>query len=184
MEQKHVSAEQKLEEINSLHPNLQFTLEREKDKQLPVLDMKILRDQPTGKLSSTWYNKPTDTGLIMNYHALAPKRYKRSVVSGFVHRIHRSCSSWHNFHNSLEKAKRVLEKNQYPPTFYEPIIRQALHDVLKVPSSDQQPVPRSEHSSTIERRPLIIQYRGKCTEEYARALHKIMALCVPYIPAI
>ena len=178
MEQKHVSAEQKLEEINSLHPNLQFTLEREKDQQLPVLDMKILRDQPTGKLSSTWYNKPTDTGLIMNYHALAPKRYKRSVVSGFVHRIHRACSSWQNFHTSLEKAKRVLEKNQYPPTFYEPIIRQALHDVLKVPSSDQQPVPRSEHSSTIERRPLIMQYRGKCTEEYARALHKIMAPCV------
>ena len=161
-----------------IHPNLQFTLEREKDQQLSVLDMKILHDQPTGKLSSTWYNKPTDTGLIMNYHALAPKRYKRSVVSGFVHRIHRACSSWQNFHNSLEKAKRVLEKNQYPPTFYEPIIRQALHNVLKVPSSDQQPVPRSEHSSTIERRPPIIQYRGKCTEEYARALHKIMAPCV------
>jgi len=24
-----------------------------------------------GRLSSTWHNKPTDTGLILNYHALA-----------------------------------------------------------------------------------------------------------------
>ena len=113
----------------------------------------------------------------MNYHAMAPKRYKRSVVSGFVHRIHRACSSWGNFHTSIEKAKRVLEKNQYPPTFYEPIIRQAINDVLKVPS-EEHPAPQTKTSNTIERKQLITQYRGKCTEEYARALHKIEAPCV------
>ena len=32
--------------------------------------------------------------------------------------------------------------------------------------------------NTIERKQLITQYRGKCTEEYARALHKIEAPCV------
>lgn len=41
----------------------------------------------TDQLSSTWYNKPTDTGLILNYHALAPRRFKQSVVSGFLHPI-------------------------------------------------------------------------------------------------
>ena len=110
-----VKAEAKLMEINSLHPNLKFTSEVEQQQsqvpqsRIPFLDMCIMHDNMTGQLSSTWYNKPTDTGLIMNYHALAPKRYKRSVVSGFVHRIHRACSSWHYFHESLEKAKRILE---------------------------------------------------------------------------
>ena len=75
-----------------------------------------------GNLSSTWYNKPTDTGLILNYHALAPRRYKKSVVSGFVHRIVRACSKWQHVHESLEKAKKVLEQNQYPPTFYNPTL--------------------------------------------------------------
>ena len=112
----------------------------------------------------------------MNYHSLAPKRYKRSVVSGFVYRIYRACSSWENFHNSLDKAKRILEKNQYPPTFYEPIIRRALNDILGV-SSDQQPVPQGQNTG-IERKPIFIQYRGKYTEDYARALHKIKAPCV------
>ena len=95
---------QKLEQINKLHPALGFTIEREVDGQIAFLDMKISNVQ--GVLSSTWYNKPTDTGLIMNFHALAPKRYKRSVVSGFVHRIHRSCSNWPNFYTSLEKPSR------------------------------------------------------------------------------
>ena len=92
-------------EINSLHRNLGFTCDPEQNLQLPVLDMKVIRDAETGELSSTWYSKPTDTGLIMNFHALAPKRYKRSVVSGFVHRIHRSCSTWPLFHESIKKAK-------------------------------------------------------------------------------
>ena len=55
--------------------------------------------------------------LLMNFHALAPKRYKKSVVSGFVHRIFRACSSWNNFQDGLERAKSILEKNQYPPNF-------------------------------------------------------------------
>ena len=115
-ERKCQHAVQELNNINALHPNLKFTEETENEQHdLPVLDMKIHHDHNNGTLSSTWYNKPTDTGLIMNYHALAPKRYKRSVVSGFVYRIHRACSSWESFHSSMEKAKRILEKNHYPP---------------------------------------------------------------------
>ena len=103
IEIKQPSVEQKLKEINKLHKNLQFTIERENNKSLPFLDMNIIHDHETGKLSSTWYNKPTDTGLIMNFHTLAPKRYKRSVVLEFVHRIYRACSSWEIFIKALIK---------------------------------------------------------------------------------
>ena len=49
----------------------------------------------------------------MNYHALAPKCYKRSAMEGFVHRVYRACSSWNNFHDSVEKVKMILQRNQY-----------------------------------------------------------------------
>ena len=62
-------SDEKLEEINKLHKNLDFTKESEKNKQLVVLDMCITNNN--GSLSSTWYTKPTDTGLVMNFHALA-----------------------------------------------------------------------------------------------------------------
>ena len=81
--------ESQLSEINSLHPNLKFTLEVQNDK-LPFLDICIEHHEST--LSSTWYCKPTDTGLILNFHAMAPKRYKRSVIQGFVYQIYRACS--------------------------------------------------------------------------------------------
>ena len=82
-EMKSSNIENKLAEINNLHPNLTFTMEKQNDGKIPFLDMIINNSE--GNLSSTWYNKPTDTGLILNYHALAPRRYKKSVVSGFVH---------------------------------------------------------------------------------------------------
>ena len=118
--------EDKLQQNNSLHPNFSFTNEYQNpiDKSLAYLDMRMFNND--GHLSSTWYTKPTDTGLVMNFYALAPKKYKKSVVAGFVHRIYRACSSWSYFHQSLEKAKKILRENQYPEQFYEPIISAAL----------------------------------------------------------
>ena len=86
--------DEKLKEINNLHPNLKFTIKLEKDGKIPFLDMFLIRKENC--VESTWYYKPTDTGLVMNLQALAPKRYKRGVVSGFVHRIYRACSTWEN----------------------------------------------------------------------------------------
>ena len=105
---KTENIDQKLSEINSYHPALEFTIEKETDNSLPFLDMRIIRKDC--KLSSTWYSKPTDTGLIMNFHSFAPQKYKQSVVSGFVYRIYRSFSSWANFHMSLERAKKILNQ--------------------------------------------------------------------------
>ena len=61
----------KFSEINKLHKCLQFTMEREQNGKLPVLDLTLIND--AGVLSSSWYSKPSDTGLVMNYHALAPR---------------------------------------------------------------------------------------------------------------
>lgn len=166
-----------LRAINELHPMLQFTIEREIDGRLAFLDMLIIRLNQ--KLSSTWYNKPTDTGLVMNYLALSPKKYKRSVVSGFVHRIFRACSTWENFHSSLSRAKRILERNQYPPQFYEPIIHQALEKlIVKSQQDNHQAAGENESQEKPDEVPklmIFLQYRGKVTEDFCRALKKCSA---------
>ena len=136
-----------------------------------------------GVLSSTWYSKTTDTGLILNYHSLAPKRYKRSVMSGFVHIIYRAFSRWQLFYTSLSKAKAVLEHNQYPPTFYEPIIQQTLCDfvILEVTQEQQTAIDNSAPSSKVEpdtpKYSIFIQHRGKSTEDYKSKLHQCKGLC-------
>jgi len=187
---KRCEIEEKLAEINNLHPNLSFTIEREVQGTLPFLDMQLIHKDNT--ISSTWYSKPTDTGLILNYHSLAPRRYKRSVVSGFVHRLFRACSTWKHFHDSMQRAKVMLERNQYPPNFYEPIINQTLNDILVAANQPEDRAGVNDSSTTTSppnvvsptsrqeetpKRAIFIQYRGKCTEDFARSLHKCQAPC-------
>ena len=172
---KRSCMEQKLEEIN-IHKNLEFTLETEVEHNLSFLDVRLIHDHETGKLSSMWYFKPTDTGLIMNYHALAPKWYKCSVVSGFIYQIYHACSAWQNFHDSLGKAKCILEKNQYPPSFYDHIIKKTLDSIVgEVKHPTEKPSIQSNTRSG--KVALFIQYREKCSKDYARALHKINVPC-------
>ena len=64
------------ERAKMLHPNLELTIEKE-NNELPFRDMLIKRDN--GKLSSSWYSKPTDTGVTMN-PACAPTKYKWNIV--------------------------------------------------------------------------------------------------------
>ena len=168
--------ESKLTEINTLHPNFKFTIEYERDGQLPFLDLCIIH---TGKqLSSTWYTKPTDTGLIMNFHAVAPRRYKRSVVNGFVHRIYRSCSDWNHFNTSLDKAKQILERNQYPPEFYDPVIAAAIEKLTAPTSQIQSKLLPSSTLATDNTTPsfqMMLQYRGRITDNVVRRLSNFEA---------
>ena len=60
---KITNMDQKLLDINRLHEALTFTRERKKDGSLPMLEMSILNEKRS--LSSTWYSKPSATGLMV-----------------------------------------------------------------------------------------------------------------------
>ena len=96
-----------------------------------------------------------------------------------MYRIYRACTSWELFHSSLEKAKQVLERNQYPPNFYDPIIKDTINKIIEEQQSQHQKKDNSniEDNNQTRKIPLPIQYRGKCTEEYASALHRTNAPC-------
>ena len=176
MKQQFIQA--KLKEINALHPNLKFTLEVEAEGKLPFLDLCI--NHVTDKPSSIWYCKPTDTELIMKFHALSPKRYERSVVEGFVHRVHRACSSWENFH---EKVKMTLQRNQYPPNFYDPIISNTI-EKLSSPKENQKDQIKdvTSQKSNIVKQNAFIEYRGSVVTDHF--IKKLKNIGTPLQPVI
>ena len=166
---KTTEVDNKLSEINQLHANLKFTTETETEGRLPFLDLCIVHSE--NELFTTWYSKPTDTGLIMNFHAVAPRRYKRAVVQGFIHRIFRACSTWEAFHESVKRAKQVLERNQYPPEFYDPIIHQTVEKILSKHHDNRPRVPEEGTQSFS----MLVQYRGRVTDNLVRQLNKIQS---------
>ena len=175
--------EDKLQEINSFHSSLEFTCEKEKDGAIPFLDMVIMRKE--GTLYSKWYRKPTDTGLTMNFHALAPFKYKKSVIIGFVHRIFRSCSNWEMIHEGLKEAKVILTKNQYPVGLIDSVIHDTLTHLVKggkKESTEREPVLLDETASLFnvpekDKFNFCIQYRGKLSEKFAQSINKLNVPC-------
>ena len=92
-----------LDAVNNLHPNLQFTLETRDDKNsLPFRDISI-NVQPEGNIFCKWYQKPSDTGTILNYRSCAPPQH---IIQGTMHHLFWATSNWEAFHEALTKMKK------------------------------------------------------------------------------
>ena len=78
----------------------------------------------------SWYTKPTNNGVTLNFNAIAPMKFKRSVVTSFVYRIYNACSNWRNFHESMEKARQTLLENCYPNEYITSVIHDTLERIL------------------------------------------------------
>ena len=109
----------------------------------------------------------------MNYHSLVPNKYKRSVVIGVVYRIFYACSTWLNFHTSLQKTKDILRNNQYLESFYDPIIKRTINKLIEPIDKPS----KEEKDDEKKLKTIFIQYRGKLTEKFVSSLNKIQAPC-------
>ena len=163
-----------LARINKLHPNLTFTSELENEKgELPFLDMLLIHKQD-GKIDTQWYRKPTDTGLVLNFHALAPFKYKKSVIINMVHRVNNATNNWENFHRGIEEAKEILRNNHYPPEIYEDIIRTTIEKIVL--KTKKKPPDKDDF-----RKMFFINYRGTITDHFIRSLYNTKAPIKPII---
>ena len=137
------------------------------------LDM--LLHHETNEVESSWFVKPTNSGLTLNFHALAPIRYKRSVVRSFVHRIYNACSSWKFIDDGLKQAYEVLEQNQYPKYFYEPIVKKTIENIREHKVADSL----SFDEKVTGKKLFFVQYRGHDT---TRFIDELVSCGAPIIP--
>jgi len=86
-----------------------------------------------------------------------------------------------NFHQSLILAKEILEQNQYPAEFYDPIISNTIDKLKSATTTTNQPVSATEPVATTPKHLYRIQYRGKATDNYVKKLREANAPIQPVI---
>lgn len=106
--------------LNSLHRNIQFTMEIEQEGKLPFLDMWI-KKRPDGTLGRPVYRKPTHTSLYWNNQSRHHLAQKVSVVSTLISRAYWFADSEH-MAEEHERLKAIFLQNGY----WNPEIEQAL----------------------------------------------------------
>ena len=62
------------------------------------------------KVTCGWYQKPTDTGTILNFKSCATLHYKKkNVIEGTIHRVFRNTLTWETFDQALENKSETME---------------------------------------------------------------------------
>ena len=67
----------------------------------------------------------------------------------------------------------MWERNQYPPQFYEPIVRRSIEKILTKPTQEQGESPVS---SEIRSGTMTLQYRGRHSDVFAKRAKNLVKL--------
>ncbi|KAJ4434821.1 hypothetical protein ANN_23392 [Periplaneta americana] len=100
-----------LQHLNSIHANIQFTMEVESEGSLPFLDIHIHR-KADGTLGHGVYRKPTHTDLYLNALSLHHPSQKKSVLTSLLHRAI-VISDINNLPAEMDHLRRTLQQNNY-----------------------------------------------------------------------
>ena len=94
--------------LNTRHPNIKFTFEKQVDGKLGFLD--ILLSTTQDKFSTSVFRKKTSIGLYTNFTSFTQFSYKIGLIKTLTHRAFEICSSWSLFDQECNKIKTLLLK--------------------------------------------------------------------------
>ena len=100
--------------LDNRHPNIEFTIEKQNNHSIAVLDVFIsgINNQ---NLTLETYHKLTYTGLLLNFKNLTSFSYKISLIKCLIDRSLKICNNWGPFHKDIKDIKSNLIENDYLP---------------------------------------------------------------------
>ena len=112
-------AEDFLKEMNSQHPSLQFTIEKEHNNQINFLDMTVYHSNKT--LHTKWHIKPTNTFLYTHFSSASPPSYKKNAIRALYTRSQKLTTETENKIEARQLVKNIFRKNGYSDSYIERI---------------------------------------------------------------
>ena len=102
--------------MNSFHPSIQFTYERENNNSISFLDIELLRVGEN--IETRVFRKPTNTDLYIHWQSFAPLQWKHCTLKTLVYRSYIICSNEKHLHSELKYLRKVFHQNNgYPHWF-------------------------------------------------------------------
>ena len=160
-----------LQRLNSLHPSIQFTVERG-NRCMPFLDVNV--EIHSNTFITSVFRKVTHTEVFLNYFAVAPTVWKKGVILSLLHRAKMICSSVPVFNTEVSKLKNMFIANSYPVKFIDNVIDTFL---CKLNSNDT--TDTDDGSELAQEEPptvlLFVPFFGKSSVRFGRNLTSIIS---------
>ena len=178
---KEVSITFVLEQLNSYHPNLQFTYELENVGKLSFLDVLVIR-QSNNKFETTAYRKNTNTNIYLNWSSHALNTWKRGTLKVLINRAYTLCSTDYHLKEELCYLEKVfVERNRYPRWLVKQMMKKVLDDEQtnrNVPTATTN-LPNEGNRCSIKTSFTSLPYKGKQSENVILCLRNTLDKILP-----
>ena len=111
--------------LNNRHPNIKFTIEKQINHSITVLDV-FISGINYQNLTLQARQKSTYSELLLNCKNFTSFSYKISLIKCLIDRSFKISNNWNSFHNDIENIKSNLIKNAYPPFLIDKVIKKYL----------------------------------------------------------
>jgi hypothetical protein len=157
--------------INSVHPNIKFSMETEKDNCMNFLDLSIFRSST--QFETSVYRKQCYTGQGLNYYSFCSELFKINSCKTLINRAYKICSNWHSINNELEFLFRYFKANCYPDYIFHKCVRKYF-DKLYRPAISVPTVPKKVMYFRFP-------YLGLLSKKFQNDLLKLLTKCYPFV---
>ena len=120
------SANEFLQYLNSPHNSIKFTIEFERDNEIPFLEIVVKSSHNTTFITSI-YQKKTFTSLYTKWDSFHPCKYKLKLIRTLTYRCYQICSSPALLQSALDDLRKLFLQDGYP----QGIINFHVNDVLE-----------------------------------------------------
>ena len=171
-----------IEQINNVHPKIQFTAEWS-DRSIAFLDVTVTIEE--GRLTTDLFTKPTDTHQYLHKYSCHPAHCKSTIAYSQALRLRRICSDDDTYLKRAEELKEYLVHRGYKGEE----IQQQIDRATSVTRT--KALTRSEIKNT-DRVPLVVTFHpqlpslGKILRDHLPTLHisEKMKKAVPNPPLV
>ena len=133
------------QQLNELYSSLKFTFEIG-PKILPFLDAKTKLPLDIGRdFKSCVFRKTSHTGLMLNFSAICPYRWKIGLINGMLYRAYNICCNWYSFTKEIEVLRDLFRQNGYPGLTFENCVKRFIDS--KFIHCKKQTIPYFGHPS-------------------------------------
>ncbi len=116
-------SDKSLEEINKIHPSIQFTIEKEKNDTLNYLEVSCRADLDSQSYSTSVYRKPTHTNLYIRWDSAHPASQKLGIFKTLLCRAKKICSELDVYNMEKENLVSIFVEHGFPKRRLLDIIR-------------------------------------------------------------
>ncbi|KAG1698807.1 hypothetical protein GQR58_005637 [Nymphon striatum] len=97
--------------LNTKHPNIKFTMEKESQNNISFLDINIHKAL---NFQTSIHRKPTFTGLGLSFFSFCPKFFKINAIKTLIYRAYHLCSDYTSLNSEFNFLHIFFSQNGFP----------------------------------------------------------------------